>query len=109
MRTDNINITMKMPLPVNNPDRNGVMYSKEAFKKAFEDVNGKPLEVLLNNGNRTPIGVIQDITYVEDEFGDYALVNGIIMYDGTCEYVQNLEKVSSVITSMTLARVGIGD
>lgn len=109
MRTDNINITMKMPLPVNNPDRNGVMYSKEAFKKAFEDVNGKPLEVLLNNGNRTPIGVIQDITYVEDEFGDYALVNGIIMYDGTCEYVQNLEKVSSVITSMTLASVGIGD
>lgn len=33
MRTDNINITMKMPLPVNNPDRNGVMYSKEAFKR----------------------------------------------------------------------------
>ena len=100
MRTDNINITMKMPLPVNNPDRNGVMYSKEAFK---------PLEVLLNNGNRTPIGVIQDITYVEDEFGDYALVNGRIMYGGTCEYIQDLEKVSGVITSMTLASVGIGD
>ena len=109
MRTDNINITMKMPLPVNNPDRNGVMYSKEAFKKAFEDVNGRPLEVLLNDGNRTPIGVIQDITYVEDEFGDYALVNGRIMYGGTCEYIQDLEKVSGVITSMTLASVGIGD
>lgn len=109
MRTDNINITMRMPLPVNNPDRNGVMYSKEAFKKAFKDVNGRPLEVLLNDGNRTHIGVIQDITYVEDEFGDYALVNGRIMYGGTCEYIQDLEKVSGVITSMTLASVGIGD
>ena len=109
MRTDNINITMKMPLSVNNPDRNGVMYSKEAFKKAFEDVNGRPLEVLLIKGNRTPIGVIQDITYVEDEFGDYALVNGRIMYGGTCEYIQDLEKVSGVITRMTLASVGIGD
>lgn len=109
MRTDNINITIKMPLPVNNPDRNGVMYSKEAFKKAFKDANGRPLEVLLNNGNRTPIGVIQDITYVEDEFGDYALVNGRIMHGGTCEYIQDLEKVSGVITSMTLVSVGIGD
>ena len=109
MRTDNINITMKIPLPVNNPDRNGVMYSKEAFKKAFEDVNGKPLEVLLNNGNRTPIGVIQDMSYVEDKFGDYALVNGRIMYGGTCEYIQDLEKTSGVITSMTLVSVGIGD
>lgn len=109
MRTDNINITMKMPLPINNPDRNGVMYSKEAFKKAFEDVNGRPLEVLLNNGNRIPIGVIQDITYVEDEFGDYALVNARIMYGGTCEHIQDLEKVSGVITSMTLVSIGIGD
>lgn len=109
MRTDNINITMKMPLPVNNPDRNGVIYSKEAFQKAFEDVNGKPLEVLLNNDTRAVIGVIQDITYVEDEFGDYALVNGRIMYGGTCEYIEDLEKVSGVITSMTLASVGIGD
>lgn len=109
MRTDNINITLKMPLPINNPDRNGVMYSKEAFQKAFEDAKNKPLEILLNNGSRTPIGVIQDITYIEDEFGDYALVNGRIMYGGTCEYIQDLEKVSGVITSMTLASVGIGD
>lgn len=109
MRTDNINITLKMPLPINNPDRNGVMYSKEAFQKAFEDAKNKPLEILLNNGSRTPVGVIQDITYIEDEFGDYALVNGRIMYGGTCEYIQDLEKVSGVITSMTLASVGIGD
>lgn len=31
------------------------------------------------------------------------------MYGGTCEYIQDLEKVSGVITSMTLASVGIGD
>lgn len=109
MRTDNINITMKMPLPVNNPDRNGVMYSKEALQKAFKDANGKPLEVLLNNGSRAVIGAIQDIAYVEDEFGDYALVDARIMYGGTCEYIEDLEKVSGTITSMTLASVGIGD
>lgn len=109
MRTDNINITMKMPLPVNNPDRNGTMYSKEAFQKAFEDAKDKPLEVLLNNGTRAVIGTIQDMSYVEDEFGDYALVNGRIMYGGTCEYIEDLEKVSGVITGMTLASVGIGD
>ena len=109
MRTDNINITMKMPLPINNPDRNGTMYSKEAFKKGFEGAKNKPLEVLLNDGSRAAIGVIKDMSYVEDEFGDYALVNGRIMYGGTCEYIEDLEKVSGVITSMTLTSVGIGD
>lgn len=37
MRTENINLTMKMLLPINKPDGNGVIYTKEAFIKALKN------------------------------------------------------------------------
>lgn len=67
MRTNNINLTMKMPLPINKPDDNGVIYTKEAFIKAFEDAEGKPLEIINDDGSTTVVGVVHNIEYVEDK------------------------------------------
>ena len=37
MRTENIEVTFKIPIPVDKPDLNGVIYSKEAIRNAYKD------------------------------------------------------------------------
>lgn len=32
MRTENIEVTFKIPIPIDRPDLNGVIYSREAVK-----------------------------------------------------------------------------
>lgn len=104
MRTENINLTMKMPLPVNRPDGNGVIYTKEAFIKAFEDAEGKPLEIIHDDGSITVVGVVHSIEYVEDKGGDYGLVSASLYHGGTCEEVDFRD---GFVTSMKLSSVGI--
>ena len=104
MRTGNISLTMKMPLPVNRADGNGVIYTKEAFIKAFEDAEDKPLEVIHDDGLTTVIGVVHSIEYVEDENGDYGLVSASLYHGGTCEEVDFRD---GFVTSMNLSSVGI--
>lgn len=35
-----IKITMKIPFPINEPDRNGIIYTKEAVEKAVREFDG---------------------------------------------------------------------
>lgn len=35
-----IEITMKIPFPINKPDGNGVIYTEEAVEKAVQKFNG---------------------------------------------------------------------
>ncbi len=105
MRAENINLTMKMPLPVDRPDGNGVIYTKEAFIiKAFEDAEDKPLEVIHYDGSTTVIGIVHSIEYVEDENGDYGLVSASLYHGGTCEEVDFRD---GFVTSMRLSSIGI--
>jgi hypothetical protein len=39
MRSENIEVTFKIPIPVDKPDLNGVIYSKDAIKNAYKNVN----------------------------------------------------------------------
>lgn len=103
MRTSNINLTMKIPLPINKPDGNGVMYTKEAFVKAFENAKGLPLEIIHDDGSTTVIGVAHSIEYIEDENGDYGLVSALLYHGGTCEDVDFRD---GFVTSMRLSSVG---
>ncbi|WP_288682252.1 hypothetical protein [uncultured Eubacterium sp.] len=36
MRIENIKLTFKIPIPVNKPDLNGVIYSKEAIRNVYK-------------------------------------------------------------------------
>lgn len=38
MRTENIEVTFKIPIPVDKPDLNGVIYSKQAIRNAYKNV-----------------------------------------------------------------------
>ena len=50
MRTENIEVTFKIPIPVDTPDLNGVIYSKEAIRNAYKNVKNIPIEIPCNDG-----------------------------------------------------------
>ena len=61
MRTENIKVTFKIPIPVDKPDLNGVIYSKEAIRNAYKNVKDIPIEIPNNDSEFFPIGVAQEI------------------------------------------------
>lgn len=105
MRTDNINISIKMPIPIDEPDRNGIIYSKESVIDAFKDVKGKPIVTYGKNGEEVILGYISD--------GYYS--NGVLNADGVvwnggatcCVIEKHKEGDTTVIDKFSLKEVGI--
>jgi len=105
MRANNVKISMEIPVPFNNTDDNGVMYSDRAFKDACEDAVGQPIEIINNDGSSTVVGVATEIYYVTDEVnGDYIRVNGSLFYGGTSEQV-SINK--GMVTDVRLNSFGV--
>lgn len=73
MRSENIEVTFKIPIPVDKPDLNGVIYSKDAIKNAYKKCK--------------PIGVCQEAELIEDENGMHIKGVGVIWHGGTEENV----------------------
>lgn len=104
MRTENIKVTFKIPIPVDKPDLNGVIYSKEAIRNAYKNVKGIPIEMPNNDGRFFPIGVAQEVELIEDENSMYITGVGIIWHGGTKESV---EIVDGKVTSFHVNCIGI--
>ena len=78
MRTENIEVTFKIPIPVDKPDLNGIVYSKEAIRNAYKNVKDIPIEIPNKDGQFLPIGVAQEVELIEDEDGMYITSIGLI-------------------------------
>ena len=104
MRVENAEITIKMPLPIDKPDRNGIVFSKEAIEEGLKTAKNAPLQVIQNNDETVVIGTVCDIDYIKDSNGDYAMVRANLRYGGTCEEV---DRVDRVVTAMRITGVGI--
>ena len=104
MRTENIKVTFKIPIPVDKPDLNGVVYSKEAIRNVYKNVKDIPIEMPNNDGELFPIGVAQEVELIEDENGMYITGVGIIWHGGTEESV---EIVDDKVTSFHVSGIGI--
>lgn len=104
MRTENIEVTFKIPIPVDKPDLNGVIYSKEAIRNAYKNVKNIPIEIQNNDGEFVPIGVTQEVELIEDENGMYITGVGLVWYGGTKESV---EMKDGQVTSFTVNGIGI--
>lgn len=85
MRTENIKVTFKIPIPVDKPDLNGVIYSKEAIRNAYKNVKDIPIEIPCNDGRFLPIGVSQEVDLIEDEDGMYITGVGLVWHGGINE------------------------
>lgn len=96
---------IKMPLPVNKPDLNGIVYSRQALPKAFANASNLPIELIQNDGVSIPVGIVTNAEYIEDENGDYAYVTGVLWHGGTQESVIFDDK--HIVVDMNITGVGL--
>lgn len=104
MRTENIEVTFKIPIPVDKPDLNGVIYSKEAIRNAYKNVKDVPIEIPCSDGRFLPIGTTQEVELIEDENDMYITGVGLVWYGGTEE---NVEIEEGKVTSFKVNGIGI--
>ena len=104
MRTENIKVTFKIPIPVDKPDLNGVTYSKEAIRDAYKNVKDVPIEMPNNDGEFFPIGVAQEVELIEDKNGMYITGVGLVLHGGTEESV---EMIDGKVISFHVSGIGI--
>lgn len=104
MRTENIEVTFKIPIPVDKPDLNGVIYSKEAIRNAYKNVKDIPIEIQNNDGEFFPIGVAQEVELIEEENDMYITGVGLVWHGGTEESV---EIKDGKVTSLKVNGIGI--
>ena len=103
MRTKYIKTSLEIPVPIDSPDENGVLYTEEAIINACKNADGLPIIIYNNDGTTTVVGVTNDVKY---ENG-HILVNGILHFGGTHETVMfNDEKK---IYSMEIMGFGISN
>lgn len=104
MRTENIEVTFKIPIPVDKPDLNGVIYSKEAIRSAYKNVKDIPIEIPCSDDQFLPIGVAQEVELIEDEDNMYITGVGLVWHGGTEESVEIEE---GKVTSFKVNGIGI--
>lgn len=104
MRLENIEVTFRIPMPVDKPDLNGVIYSKDAISNAYKNVKDVPIEILCSDGQFLPIGVAQEVELIEDKNGMYITGVGLVWHGGTEESV---EMVDGKVTSFHVSGIGI--
>ena len=61
-----IEITMKIPFPINEPDGNGTIYIKEAIEKAVQKYKRGALLMMIKDENDTVIGHIEQLELSDD-------------------------------------------
>lgn len=104
MRTENIEVTFKIPIPVDKPDLNGITYSKEAIRNAYKNVKNVSIEMPYSDGQFLPIGVTQEVELIEDENGMHITGVGLIWHGGTDESV---EIKDGKVTNFKINGIGI--
>lgn len=105
MRTEKIKISLEIPCHFDKPDCNGTVYTKEAIYEGVKDGKYKPINIIDNNGNSIPIGVVDnmDIKYDTDN-NPYISVDGTLLYGGTEESVKFED---NKVCSMEILGVGL--
>lgn len=105
MRLDNIKVTFKSKLPINEPDGNGVMYTREAIIKAYEEAKNRVMIEFSNvEGEFVPIGIAQELELIEEDGNMYVTGCGLIYHGGTEE---NVEMENNTVNNFTITGIGI--
>ena len=83
MQSNNpIKITMKIPFPISEPDRNGIIYTKEAVEKAVREFDGMAPLMMVKDEIGTVIRHIEKIELSDDY---EVTAHGVCYFGGTCE------------------------
>lgn len=107
MRCNNLSVRFTVPLPVDRPDENGNIYTKEAIINAMNTCKGKPI-IDKTGESDIVIGFVSDATYVENT--NIAQVDGFVWYGGTdCNVIKSHknEEGTLVIDEFKVSAFGI--
>lgn len=108
MRTDNIKVTITIPIPYNKPDKNGNIYTKEAVEKAVNNLH-KNLPIIFRDESEekvigTTTGDSHIATWNFENQVCKVTVDGEIFFGGTeCTVDINDGK----ITDFTITGIGL--
>lgn len=110
MRSSMENICIELKFPYGKPDANGVLYTKEAIKNAFDKgISNLPIIYLDNDGIESVIGCTKDepvATEWDDSNGICKVkVNGIVFFAGTSCVVN--EMTDGVVKDFEISSIGI--
>ena len=87
MRTDNIKVTMTIPIPYDQPDKNGNIYTKEAVEKAVNNLHEHIPIIFRDESEEKVIGTTTNDSLIttwdyENQICNLT-VNGEVFFGGT--------------------------
>lgn len=108
MRCSNIQVSFKIPVPINQPDGNGTIYIyiKEAVENSVNNLKCVVPIVIREGIVETVIGFANKLKFIEENEEYYIQGVGHIRHGGTEEKV-NIQ--NNTVTSMEIVSVGIAD
>lgn len=108
MRTNQIDVSLRMSFPINKKDKNGVIYSKQAVENALKNATARLPIVFRANEDDRIIGITTSKPYAilhakDGQYIEYT-VDGKIFVGGTEETV---EINNGVVDSMNIVSIGM--
>ena len=87
MRTENIKVTITIPIPYDQPDKNGNIYTEEAVEKAISNLHKNMPIIFRDESERKVIGTTTDNSHIATwDFENQVCnltVNGEVFFGGT--------------------------
>ena len=106
MNTNNIEIKISIPFPLNKPDNNGNIYTETAIKNALKEFKSVPL-VVEKGKSFECYGVINTLNgYEQTDKEITAHFSGIIFNGGTSEYAK-WDKDTKTVSEFHINEIGI--
>ena len=99
MRCNNIEIEMKVPIPVMSPDGNNNLYTEEAIINATKNCENIPL-TRYDDKEEIVIGHTTNVNYKDG----YVYCKAIIYAGGFCS--SDVELIDNVVTKMRFTSMG---
>ena len=108
MRTENIKVTITIPIPYNKPDKNGNIYTKEAVEKAVNNLHKNLPIIFRDESEEKVIGTTTGDSHIATwDFENQVCkltVDGEVLFGGTeCLY----EVEDGKVTDFQIIGIGL--
>lgn len=111
MRVENTKIKLTIPIPINKPDCNGVVYTEKAVEKAVNNLK-KHIPILYKTSNYDQPVVIgattsgaHIVTYDFENQICNLTVNGVVFHSGAEIFINEIE--DGKVTDFRIASIGL--
>lgn len=110
MRVENARVKITIPIPIDKPDKNGVVYTKEAIENAVNNLHTN-IPILYGDGEAdkkvigTTIGNLHIVTWDSENQICKMTVDGVVFYSGAEIIVNDFE--DGKVTNFEIVSIGL--